>query len=345
MAISRGEAWMSPKTEVREIEQKETWINPKIEIKEVKNKGKGMFATELIKVGETVLVWGGVWGEDYTNEQGANQAKAKGKLVIQWDDDLYSVEDKGEELGYFLNHSCDPNVWMKDAFTLIAKRDIQAGEEVVADYVFWEADPNYMSEWQCQCGSPMCRERVTGNDWKLLELQEKYKGHFSPLINKRIEKSNMYSKNNQVVSFDFHDTILVLNVGGELKNIKLFRAILYFLSNFKLFIFIYTAFCKRNELIIELMRKLKADGNRVIILTSTYKKSAKIIHYFLRKNNVVNYDEIIFRQNFWQKEGDYKIEEIIKNNISLHYDDNQEACSEINAQGRACLAVVPWYNK
>jgi len=150
----------------------------------------------------------------------------------------------------------------------------------------------------------------------------------------------MDNENSRAISFDFHDTVLVLNVGGELKNIKLFRAILYFLSNFRLFIFVYTFFCRRNELIIELMRKLKADGNRVIILTSTYKKSAKIIHYFLRKNKITNYDEVIFRQSLWQKESDYKIEEIMKNNISLHYDDGKIVCSEINAKAKGCVAVT-----
>ena len=150
----------------------------------------------------------------------------------------------------------------------------------------------------------------------------------------------MDNENSRAISFDFHDTVLVFNVGGELKNIKLFRAILYFLSNFRLFIFVYTFFCRRNELIIELMRKLKADGNRVIILTSTYKKSAKIIYYFLRKNKITNYDEVIFRQSLWQKESDYKIEEIMKNNISLHHDDGKIVCSEINAKAKGCVAVT-----
>lgn len=161
---------------------KETWINPKIEIKETQNKGKGMFAAKPIKTGETVLIWGG----GYTNEKGAKEAKKKGKLVLQWDDDLFSVEEKGEDIGYFINHSCNSNTWMKDAFTLIAKRNIREGEEITADYALWEIDPNYISNWECQCGSPLCRKRITGNDWKLPDVEERYKGHFSPLINKRI---------------------------------------------------------------------------------------------------------------------------------------------------------------
>jgi len=143
-----------------------------------------MFAIELIKMGETILVWGG----EYTNAQGAREAKARGKLVLQWDEDLYSVEDRGDDIGYFINHSCDPNTWMKDAYTLIAKRDIQNGEEVTADYSLWEADPTSISKWACQCGSSICRKKITGNDWRLKEVQERYKGHFSPLIKKRIRK-------------------------------------------------------------------------------------------------------------------------------------------------------------
>jgi len=166
---------------------KKDWISPKIEIKETPNKGKGMFATKPIKAGEKVLVWGG----EYTNTLGAKEAKASGKLVMQWDNDLYSVEDKGNDMGYFINHACDPNTWMNDSYTLVAKHDIQIGEEITADYALWEADSNYISKWECHCDSSVCRKRITGNDWKLPEVQERYKGHFSPLINKRIEKSKI----------------------------------------------------------------------------------------------------------------------------------------------------------
>ena len=163
---------------------KETWINPKIEIRETSNKGKGMFATALIKTSDIILIWGG----EYANAKGAEEAKEKGRLVFQWDDDLFSVEDRGDDMGYFINHACDSNTWMRDAYTLVAKRDIQVGEEVTADYALWEADQNYISKWECYCGSLVCRKRITSNDWKLPEVQERHTGNFSPLINKRIKK-------------------------------------------------------------------------------------------------------------------------------------------------------------
>ena len=145
----------------------------------------------------------------------------------------------------------------------------------------------------------------------------------------------------KVISFDLHDTVLVFKLGGKFSRIKFFRAIFYFLSNFRLFIFVYTFFCKRNEPVIELMQKAKAEGKKVIILSSTNQKCAKVIYYFLKKNRIGYYDEVIFRKNFWQKESDYKIEEIIKNDITLHYDDSEEVCSEINTKKRACVVVAP----
>ena len=165
-----------------ETKQKD-WINPKIEINISSIGGKGMFAKEKISQGEKIIVWRG----EYTDSFGAKKALKNDKLVMQWDDDLFSVEERGDDQGYFINHSCDANLWMEDAFTLIARREIDLGEEITADYALWEADENYISKWKCGCGSTDCRKKITGKDWQLKAVQEKYKDHFSPLINTRIK--------------------------------------------------------------------------------------------------------------------------------------------------------------
>ena len=162
-------------------------FSSKIEIRSSPLQGRGMFAKEFIKAGETVIIWGG----DYVTKEEAMKAKNQdGKVVMQLDEDLFTVEERGNDLTYFINHSCDPNVWMKNAFTLIARRDIKHGEELTADYIIWEADENYVAKWDCTCGSPLCRKKITGKDWRLLELQKRYKNHFTPLLNKRIQKFN-----------------------------------------------------------------------------------------------------------------------------------------------------------
>jgi len=143
-----------------------------------------MFAKEHIKAGEVVVVWG---GEYVTKNELETRKLLPNTLIIQLDDDLYSIEQRGDDPTYYMNHSCDPNAWMKDAITFIARRDIKPGEEITADYAMWEGG-DYVSKWTCECGSQLCRKKITGQDWKLPELQERYKDHFSPLINKRIKK-------------------------------------------------------------------------------------------------------------------------------------------------------------
>jgi SET domain-containing protein len=121
---------------------KEDWINPKIEVKKSKACGMGMFAITSIQKDEVVIVWGG----NYVNYEEAEKARLENKLVMQFDDDLFSIEDRGTSDAYFINHSCEPNVWMKDTFTLQAMRNINPGEELTADYVLWETDENKVSK-------------------------------------------------------------------------------------------------------------------------------------------------------------------------------------------------------
>jgi len=165
------------------IFSKKPWINPKIEIRNSPLGGRGMFALEKIDIEENVLTFGG----DYIDK--AEAEKIDGKLIMQWDENLFTAENRGDDETYFINHSCDSNAWLKDAFTLTARRDILLGDEITADYALWEANENYVSKWSCKCGSPKCRGRVTGKDWQRPDLQKMYQDHFSPLINKRIKNN------------------------------------------------------------------------------------------------------------------------------------------------------------
>ena len=116
------------------------------------------------------------------------RARAQGKVVMELEDGLYIIEERGEDPSYFMNHSCDPNVWMADTMTLVARLDVMPDEELTTDYALFEASEGFTMDWECLCGSPHCRKRVTGRDWRLSELQERYAGHFLPLIAKRIAR-------------------------------------------------------------------------------------------------------------------------------------------------------------
>ena len=87
-----------------------------------------------------------------------------------------------------MNHSCDSNVWMADAVTLVARRGIVPGQDLTLDYALVEAEEDQLMQWECACGSLYCRKRVTGQDWRLPVVQGQYAGHFSLLIAKRIAR-------------------------------------------------------------------------------------------------------------------------------------------------------------
>lgn len=103
--------------------------------------------------------------------------------------DLYLADPADAALAdeYFLNHSCDPNAWMLDAVTLAARRPIAAGEEITADYALWLFEQDWRLD-PCRCGSPLCRGRVTSQDWQRPELQSRYAGHFTPFLNRLIQR-------------------------------------------------------------------------------------------------------------------------------------------------------------
>jgi hypothetical protein len=166
------------------------WIDPRLEIRESPIAGRGMFSRAPIRAGETVIVWGG-WV--CTAADVAAGRVAPGSTVYIGEDTFLGApvgtyDRERDDRGDFINHACDPNVWLADEHTLVARRDIAAGEELTIDYALFEGDEQDVKPWECRCGSALCRGRVTGRDWRLPELQKRYRGHFSPFISRRIER-------------------------------------------------------------------------------------------------------------------------------------------------------------
>ena len=83
----------------------------------------------------------------------------------------------------YSNHSCYANLGIRGEITLVAMRDIRAGEELTHDWAMTD-DDDYSVE--CKCGAPNCRKILTGKDWQLLELQKRYAGYFSAYLARKI---------------------------------------------------------------------------------------------------------------------------------------------------------------
>ena len=153
-----------------------------------------MFASAPIRQDEVVNIWGGtllLTEEDIATSDQAKEWWAKGYVWATIGEGLYLaglLNEDEEDLTDFINHSCNPNVWMKDEVTLVSRRDIVVGEELTIDYAMFEGNEKCVGPWECRCGSELCRGRFTGRDWRQKELQERYRNHFSPFICERIRR-------------------------------------------------------------------------------------------------------------------------------------------------------------
>ena len=77
--------------------------------------------------------------------------------VIRLSDDLAIDGNAGGDETAFINHSCEPNAFMRivpgEKVAFFALRDISPGEEITIDY----RDPDHPAT--CRCGASQCRSR------------------------------------------------------------------------------------------------------------------------------------------------------------------------------------------
>ena len=158
-----------------------SYISSKIKLQESSIHGTGMFAVDFIDKGEVVFIKG---GHILRREEMFASGPAESYLPI---DDFFvvgarsPVEECASKL--FVNHSCDPNCGVRGEITFVALRTVHVGEEVTIDYAMVD---NEAYEFPCNCGSPTCRGRVTGYDWKREELQRKYGRFFARYLHDKI---------------------------------------------------------------------------------------------------------------------------------------------------------------
>lgn len=155
------------------------YFSPKLEVRQVGGKGSGIFARQPVQKGELLLIMG---GDIVTPEQ---LATLNHTYSIQVEENLY-IAPIGEQRAYKINHSCSPSAGVVGQITFVALRDIAPDEEVCYDYAM--TDGTDYDEFICQCGAPNCRGQVSGSDWMRPELWQRYKGHFSPYLQRRIDQ-------------------------------------------------------------------------------------------------------------------------------------------------------------
>jgi hypothetical protein len=152
---------------------------------EVRNRdvagGKAVVARELIEPGEVVAVWS---GRIVSAEELDGLSAEIRRHTVQVEEGLYLASLSADEPPDYINHACDPNAGLAGQITIVAMQAIHPGDEVTIDYAMCDGSP--YDEFDCACGTACCRGRVTGDDWRNPSLWERYGGHFSPYLLRRI---------------------------------------------------------------------------------------------------------------------------------------------------------------
>lgn len=141
----------------------------------------GVFATEPITAGTICVVFGG-YVTPGSIFRSLNHRRQQHSLQVG--DDLYLVCGSALSTGDRVNHSCNPSLAFIGEISLCARHDIAVGEQLTFDYATCDSTP--YDEFECECGSSICRVKVTGEDWMRPDLQERYAGNFSPYLERRI---------------------------------------------------------------------------------------------------------------------------------------------------------------
>lgn len=166
-----------------------SWMDPRLEKRSSETEGSGIFATGDIKKDERVAIFGGkvmLIDEMYQ----IPPELMRYTMQIEERFILGPACDHAEDTDFF-NHSCEPNCGFSGQVFLVAMRDIAAGEEITFDYAMTVSESvgsDMVFSMDCACGSPRCRRTITEQDWMLPELQERYRGYFSPYIQTKIGK-------------------------------------------------------------------------------------------------------------------------------------------------------------
>jgi len=156
------------------------WTDARVVMRHSPIHGIGCFAAAPIRAGDRLMRTHG--GLLYTTEdarQGRLQVAGEMYNEEQLGPDLFRATPKSPE--YYLNHSCEPNV-----LAATAVRDIAESEELLTDYAHCEAGDSVLVG-SCRCGAARCRGRVTGLDWAIPDLQQKYEGYFTSYVQSLID--------------------------------------------------------------------------------------------------------------------------------------------------------------
>jgi uncharacterized protein len=165
----------------------EVWIDDRLVVRESPIEGRGLFFSEDVRAGTTVIRLGGqlVSSPELDRLIAAAEADPAAPYVDTMTiyDDVHLVLPP-DTVVHFGNHSCDPTMWHVGPYVIATRRDVTGGEEATIDYGTLSGADAF--EMACRCGATTCRGRITSNDWQRADLQDRYRTHWVPELQRRI---------------------------------------------------------------------------------------------------------------------------------------------------------------
>jgi len=167
-----------------------SWMNPGCQVRDSFINQRGVYAVVPIAKGERLAIFG---GDIMTIDDTFKLPEQFRYYPLQIEERfmLYMRNPLSPEDTDYFNHSCSPNAGLHGQIFLVAMRDIAVDEEITFDYCMSLSEftgSSSVIEFDCSCGAPGCRGRVTQKDWRIPELQQRYRGYFSLYIQEKIEQ-------------------------------------------------------------------------------------------------------------------------------------------------------------
>ena len=135
--------------------------DPALDVRLTPDRGRGVFATRLIRAGERLVALEG-W-------QARSDELDDEWFAMQLGPDLWLCSH-GDSLDDCINHSCEPNAgFVTGEPVLYALHDIGPGEEIAWDYSTSLSEAGWTLD--CLCGMPGCRKIV--RSWPELTPDER----------------------------------------------------------------------------------------------------------------------------------------------------------------------------
>lgn len=177
------------RVENRVLPRSDVWMDERLVVRGSPIDGRGLFFIDGVPAGTVVIRLGGRLVSSAELHGLIRRADADPDVpyvdTVTVHDDAHLVLPPNTPI-HFGNHSCDPTLWHVGPYEVATRRDVTAGEEATIDYGTVSGAEGF--RMVCRCGAAACRAEVTSADWRRVELQERYRGHWVPALQERIDR-------------------------------------------------------------------------------------------------------------------------------------------------------------